>query len=716
MRKIKIGIDVGGTFTHAVAIDIADYSLCGKTCVPTTHKAKEGVAAGVVQSMQELITNTGIKPDEVVMIAHSTTQATNALLEGDVASVGIILLGKGLEGSIAYKQIAKDKIVLAPGKYLTSYTEYIDLKDELSEAKIIKTIEVLKDKGADVLVASEVFGVDDPKNERSILKVAAKMGFTASSASDISQLYGLRVRTRTAVINAAMMPKMLETANMTEKAIRDSGIKAPLMIMRSDGGIMDITEMRKRPILTMLSGPAAGVAAALMYAKVSDGIFLEVGGTSTDISIIKNGKPQIKSAQIGGNRLFLRALDVRTLGLAGGSIPRIHEGKIIDVGPRSAHIADLHYPSFDQDHDFKNIELTTIQPRPEDPKDYLSIRPIKGKYDFTLTPTEASHFLELSGEANKDTINKVAISTCFHSVAEKLKLKPKRLAEKILEITSNKIKPTIKQLSREYKLDPDIIQFVGGGGGAPAIVPAAAKNMNFPFMIANNTDVISAIGAALGIIRDTLEKTVMNPSTDDIIALRQEAVNSVQAMGADPDTIEASVEVDAKNNRIIATATGSNEMRTKDPKIKNASKEHVFDTAAKSLKTDANKCVSLLEADGLYLIAFTEFKKRLFLKSPKEKLNIRVLDKEAVIKLQLSDVYVKSCTAQEAKSTLLAIIEELTSYGDAGALLPGIFILIAGKIVDMTGLIDENQLLALLDIELQHTREDQHLAIIGVRK
>ncbi|MFS1150610.1 hydantoinase/oxoprolinase family protein, partial [Enterococcus faecalis] len=212
--------------------------------------------------------------------------------------------------------------------------------------RVSETITSLERERAEVLVSSMAFGVDNGEPERVVYEAASVKSIPTTMASDITKLYGLTRRTRTAAINASILPKMLDTATSTEDSVREAGVNVSLMIMRGDGGVMEINEMKKRPVLTMLSGPAASVMGSLMYLRASNGVYFEVGGTTTNIGVIKNGRPAIDYSIVGGHPTYISSLDVRVLGVAGGSMVRANQSGIIDVGPRSAHIAGLDYAVF----------------------------------------------------------------------------------------------------------------------------------------------------------------------------------------------------------------------------------------------------------------------------------------------------------------------------------------------------------------------------------
>ena len=163
----------------------------------------------------------------------------------------------------------------------------------ITDSEVSTAIKELKDDGAKVIVATEAFGVDDPSNEEFIMEHATKQEIPSTASHEISGIYGLEIRTLTAAINASVLPKTVQVGNFVEEAIRETGVTAPLMIMKGDGGVTSMDTFRTKPILTVLSGPAASVAGALLYLKIANGIFVEVGGTSTNICIIKNGKPYL---------------------------------------------------------------------------------------------------------------------------------------------------------------------------------------------------------------------------------------------------------------------------------------------------------------------------------------------------------------------------------------------------------------------------------------
>lgn len=712
-RTVRIGIDVGGTFTDAVVVDNETYEVIAKEKVPTTHHAAQGVAAGIVQAIDKVLTNNGISPDDVVFIAHGTTQATNALLEGDVAKVGIIGMGKGAGAGRAGSETTVGNIELAPGKYLETEHELIE-SGSLTDEAIEAAVNALRDRGCEVIVASESYSVDDPTNEQRVVAKANEMGMVATGGYEISQLYGLSARTRTAAVNAALIPKMMETANMTEGAVKDSGIKKPLMIMRCDGGVMSIDEVRKRPILTMLSGLAAGVAGALMYEKITDGIFLEAGGTSTDISAIKDGKVMIKNATVGGHKLYLTSLDVRTLGIAGGSMIVVENGKIADVGPRSAHIADKAYEVFTPAEDICEPTVELIAPREDDQANYAVVSCANGE-SYALTLCGAANILGYVPEGDYAHGNVDAARKAWQALADKIGGTVESLCEQAMDIAMDKVAEIVRGLVSDYGLNPNLIYLVGGGGSASVVAPALGKKMGIRHRIAKNAPYISTIGVSLALVREQIERNVANPTDEDIRKIRHDVMEVITRAGADAATVDIAIEIDAQKNILRATATGATELRTKDRNSQAKTDDELAAIVAEACGVEPGAVEKVASEGRWHAYQATRVKKALFGLVKSKKTVTRIADEEGVIRLQKDDARIGVFTKGELSSGFSDFVDSMTLYSDAGATLPKTYLFFGQKMSDLSGVLNKEQLLSLAEMELEFAGDDQPIIVVAAR-
>ena len=711
-RRFRIGIDVGGTFTHAVALDHDALDLAGQVKVLTTHTAREGVAAGVAQALSLLLQEGRMEPSQVLFIAHSTTQATNALLEGDVAPVGILAVGAGVEGRRARSQTEIGEIPLPSGRNLLTYHAYLDSTD-LSDEGIRKMLEGLAGQGARAIVAAEPFSVDDPTREQRVMKLAVQMGLPCSGTHEVSGLYGLRVRTRTAVVNACILPKMIETAGMTERSVQEAGISAPLMVMRSDGGVMTAAEMRRRPILTILSGPAAGVAAALMYVRLSDAIFMEVGGTSTDICLIQLGQPSLRNASVGGHRLYLRTLDVHTVGVAGGSMPRIQKSRISHVGPRSAHLAGLPYCCFTPAQDLEGCCAVTLSPVAGDPNDYAVVHsPSDARFAATLTcAVNAVGRLPAEDYASG---SKESAALAFAALGSHLGTTPEDAAKEMISVAAGSAAQVVNGILSEAGVRRDDIPIVGGGGGAGVLVPAVADILGLPHQIAENAPVISAIGVALALVRESVERTIPRPSPQDILALRREVEQAAVAAGASPETVEVQVEIDQQRNIVRAVATGATEMRSRDLSAQPLSTQEQAGIAAKNLRVDAGAVADLGSTGDLRAYGAEIERKSAFGLVRKRTQSVVLMDSQGIVRLKLADVDVTHTHAQNAGQVLPNILDRRTRFTDAGPALPATFLAARGRVVNLSGLLTQEQVLAMARTELERLHpEEPVLLLVG---
>ncbi|HMY70994.1 MAG TPA: hydantoinase/oxoprolinase family protein, partial [Blastocatellia bacterium] len=443
------------------------------------------------------------------------------------------------------------------------------------------------------------------------------------------------------------------------------------------------------------------------------------GGTSADISVIRDGNPATRPARLNGHRMYLNTLDVRTLGVGGGSMVRVapeHPTHLIsDVGPRSAHIAGLGYVCFAEPEEFINAEVELMQPTPSDAADHLVIRGASGKR-YAVTTTCAANLLGLVEPSHFAFGKKESVTRGFKLLADRFGTTPETIAEQILTVGCRKIAATIDELIPEYHLSRDQVVLVGGGGGAASLVPFTAKLMGLQHRIARNAEVISPIGVAMAMVRDTVERNIVDPTPEDILKVRREAAEAAIAAGAVADSIEVQVEVDKRRNLVRATAMGTTELRRRDEQEAISSFEHCREAAARSMRLAPGEVLLVAETSAYLVFIGSRRTKTFFGLFHSVRRWLRVVDRTGVVRLQRGQALVSETALANIQGALEQAVESLTDYGDAGRAIPDIFILYGARIANFSGLADLEQVKALVEVELRSLDPATKLLVIACPK
>ncbi|HKK99896.1 MAG TPA: DUF1638 domain-containing protein, partial [Desulfotignum sp.] len=343
--KTGLGIDAGGTYTDAVVYDLENRSTLCKAKALTT---KWDFTLGIENALTQL------KPDHlasVELVALSTTLATNAIVENEGQTVGMLLMPPpGLdEHTIAYspKAVIKGKLDIA-GREKTPVDP--DQVRQIAD-------DMIRRQNVTAFAVSGYAGAVNPVHELAVKQILSDhTGLFVSCGHELSDTLNFETRAVTAMLNARIIPRLKHLLADLEQVLDRFDIAGPIVMVKGDGTLMDAAMAKKRPVETILSGPAASVAGARHLTGRTDALVVDMGGTTTDTAALKNNLVRLneKGSRVGGRRTHVQALDIRTTGLGGDSLIAFEKGAF-SIGPgRVAPIAWLagHRPGTDAALDF----------------------------------------------------------------------------------------------------------------------------------------------------------------------------------------------------------------------------------------------------------------------------------------------------------------------------------------------------------------------------
>ncbi|QPC99758.1 hydantoinase/oxoprolinase family protein [Qipengyuania soli] len=520
--RYRLGVDVGGTFTDLLLFDNETGNFWRHKTPSTPHDSSEGILNGVTVITGEA----GVDPGEIEFFLHGTTVATNAVLEGKGARVGLITT----EGYRDIMQIARSFvpgglaawIVWPKPQPLAALEDTVTVKGRmdadgkevrpLDEAEVWAKLTQLRDAGVEAITVSLINAYVDGRHEKRIGEIAHEIlqDVPVSLSHEVLPEMQEYERTLSTVANASVRPVVGKYVSNLRTKLHDAGVKGKLSLLRSDGGLMSSQKAEEHPVNILMSGPAGGVTGALWVAKnagFKNILTLDVGGTSTDVALIENLEPRrVRTTEVGHLSVRASSLDVKTVGAGGGSIAYVPElTGALRVGPQSAGAV----------------------PGP--------VAYAKGGEQPTVT--DANVVLgylpeDLLGGSFK--LDREGAKKAVQTIADALGIPLMDAARGIIDIVNENMFGALRMISVQQGYDPRHFALMGFGGAGPLHVNAVARLMgSWPAISPVSPGVLCALGDATTRMRTETARSFSRLATEtdveELVAILDDMAKQTRA-------------------------------------------------------------------------------------------------------------------------------------------------------------------------------------------
>ncbi|SHE95154.1 N-methylhydantoinase A [Ferrithrix thermotolerans DSM 19514] len=541
--RYRLGVDVGGTFTDLLLIDQQTNQTVRDKVPSTPHDP----SIAVINGLERVCAKANISPKDIAHLMHGTTVATNAVLEGKGARVGLIVTAGfrqilqvarsyvpgGLAGWIVWPKpepLAKLEDTIEASERVNAFG---DVVQPLDEHRLIEDLKTLKTNEVEAITISLINSFANDVHERRIAEIVADVipEIPISLSSKILPEIKEYERTLTTVANSYVRPSASRYLQRLDHQLKALTGELQFHILRSDGGLMGVDIASSAPVSMLMSGPAGGVSGALWIASQAgykDLLTLDMGGTSTDVALVQGGKPSIgRETTVGDLTIRSSSVDVRTVGAGGGSIAHVPElTKALRVGPQSAGAVP-------------------------GPAAY-------GKGGTEATVTDANVVLGylptslLGGEMKLDS---KAAFEAVGKIAEALSVDVYSAAEGIIDIVNENMFGALRLVSVQQGYDPRDYALVAFGGAGPLHANALGALMgSWPVIVPPSPGVLCAYGDATTNLKAESSKTFIrqfpDTSKEEVILqlrdLAETARSELQSEGVRDEEIVQSFEIDLR--------------------------------------------------------------------------------------------------------------------------------------------------------------------------